>query len=212
MTDERISPETQAEARPPASQGPFLIIGLGNPGREYRYSRHNIGFMALDHLAGRLNVRFTRMQEKALVTDARHIGRKLILAKPQTYMNLSGQAVASLARFYKVDLDNLLVVSDDIDLPTGSVRLRPGGGYGGQRGLESVIEKLGTDQFPRLRLGVGRPPGRMKAADYVLQEFKRSELDILRLVLEDASDAILAYTTEGIQLAMTRFNRRYEDS
>ncbi|HJS28551.1 MAG TPA: aminoacyl-tRNA hydrolase, partial [Anaerolineales bacterium] len=166
--------------------GPFLIVGLGNPGREYRGSRHNIGFMALDHLAVRLQVSFRKVQHKALVTDGRHHDRRLILAKPQTYMNLSGQAVASLLRFYKIETGNLLIVSDDIDLPTGSLRMRPGGGYGGQRGLESIIERLGTEDFPRLRLGVGRPPGRKTAAGYVLQGFSRAEADQVAQLLDAA--------------------------
>ncbi|HJS29871.1 MAG TPA: aminoacyl-tRNA hydrolase, partial [Anaerolineales bacterium] len=137
--------------------------------------------------------------------------RRLILAKPQTYMNLSGQAVASLLRFYKIETGNLLIVSDDIDLPTGSLRMRPGGGYGGQRGLESIIERLGTEDFPRLRLGVGRPPGRKTAAGYVLQGFSRAEADQVAQLLDTAADAILTFVTEGIQKAMTLYNRRFED-
>ena len=208
------SSEMQVETSPKGTSplGPFLVVGLGNPGREYRYSRHNIGFMALDNLAGRLDVSFSRVQNRALVTDVRYLERKLILAKPQTFMNLSGQAVDSLLRFYRIELENLLVVSDDIDLSTGSIRLRPAGGYGGQRGLQSIISRLGTNEFPRLRLGVGRPPGSMDPADYVLRKFNRDQTELLGQVLDEASDAILAFIAEGIQQAMTRFNRRFDDT
>ncbi|MFQ5617119.1 MAG: aminoacyl-tRNA hydrolase, partial [Anaerolineales bacterium] len=141
---------------------PFLIAGLGNPGREYAGNRHNVGFMLVDRLAERLRVRFTRMQNKALVTDALWQEHKLILAKPQTYMNESGQAVAPLVRFYKIPLENLLVAFDDMDIPLGAIRIRPKGGSGGQKGMKSVIQRLGNQQgFPRIRLGLGRPPGQM---------------------------------------------------
>jgi PTH1 family peptidyl-tRNA hydrolase len=211
MTDpESKDPESGTPSVPRQPASPCLIVGLGNPGRNYKQSRHNIGFMALDRLASRLGVTFSRLQHKALVTDSRYAGERIILAKPQTYMNLSGQAVSSLLRFYQIETENLLIVSDDIDLPTGSLRMRPGGGFGGQRGLESIIERLGTEDFPRLRLGVGRPPGRMSPADYVLQTFSKSESELLDQVLNDAADAILAFVVQGIQKAMTLYNRRNE--
>ena len=140
----------------------YLIIGLGNPGREYRDNRHNVGFMLIDRLIVRLDARGMKLQSKAIVTSAIYEEHKLILAKPQTYMNLSGQAVGSLVRFYKVPLEHLLVAYDEVDLPLGSLRLRPGGGSAGHNGMQSIIEKLGTQQFPRLRVGVSRPPGRME--------------------------------------------------
>ncbi len=185
---------------------PLLIIGLGNPGRGYRRNRHNIGFQVLDALAESLGTRFTRMQAKALVTDARLEGIRLILAKPQTYMNNAGQSVGSLAHFFRMPPEQILAVYDDLDLPLGALRLRPGGGSGGHRGLGSIAEHLGLDEFPRLRFGIGRPPGAMDPADYVLQDFGPADEDLVSASLERAVACIRAFALEGIQAAMTRFN------
>jgi PTH1 family peptidyl-tRNA hydrolase len=187
-------------------QATYLIAGLGNPGREYRESRHNVGFMVLDRLAVRLGSSFSRLESKALVTKGEHEGRRLLLAKPQTYMNLSGQAVGALLRYYKVPIENLLVVFDDVDLPLGTLRLRPAGGSSGQKGMVSIIERLDSQEFPRLRVGIGRPPGRQQAADYVLEDFSRQETAILPEILDRAADAALAFTAEGLDAAMNRFN------
>ncbi len=185
----------------------YLIVGLGNPGREYRYNRHNVGFLTLDRLVERHQLTgFTKMQSRALITTGTAAGAALVLAKPQTYMNLSGQAVGALARFYEVPFERLLVCSDDIDLPLGTLRLRPEGGSAGQKGLESIIEHLGTQAFPRLRLGIGRPPGVKAAAGYVLRDFKGEELDLINAALDRAVDAIESFLREGIILAMSRFN------
>jgi PTH1 family peptidyl-tRNA hydrolase len=184
----------------------YLIVGLGNPGREYQSNRHNIGFMVLDKLAQNLAVSFSRLESKALVTKADDRGQRLILAKPQTYMNLSGQAVGSLVRYYKIPLDHLLVICDDIDLPYGTLRLRPGGGSAGQKGVLSIIEDLGTQEFPRLRIGIDRPAGRMEAADYVLQDFNKEEVQFLPAVLDRAVEAVLVFTREGIVTAMNQVN------
>ena len=184
----------------------FLLIGLGNPGREYKDSRHNFGFMLIDRLCVRLNARGMKMQSKAIVISTTHAERKLILAKPQTYMNLSGQSVQGLAHFYKIPLTNMMVLSDDLDLPFGTIRIRASGGPGGQRGMASIIEHLGSKDFPRLRLGIGRPPGRMEAADYVLQDFSREDLKNLSEVLDRAADAALTFVTEGLNAAMNKFN------
>jgi len=185
---------------------PFLIVGLGNPGREYRANRHNVGFMMVDRLAGRLGVTFTRLESRALVTKSEYQGHKLVLAKPQTFMNLSGQPVNALVRFYKVSLENLLVVYDDVDLPFSTLRLRPEGGSAGHKGMVSIIEKLGTQDFPRMRLGIGRPPGRMEAAGYVLQDFSGEDAEFLPATLDRAVDALLTFITEGIVTAMNKFN------
>ncbi len=184
----------------------FLIVGLGNPGREYRENRHNLGFMLMDRLAIKLNIRFTRLQSKALVANAIHQERKIILAKPQTYMNLSGQSVHGLVRFYKIPLQNLMVAHDELDLPTGTIRIRPDGGSSGQKGMESIMERFGTDEFPRLRMGIGRPPGQMPAPDYVLQDFSRSELQIVSETLDRAAEAVLTFVTEGLEMAMNKYN------
>lgn len=187
-------------------QDTYLIVGLGNPGREYSQTRHNIGFMLLDRLAVKLGVRFSRVQNRALVTRADYKNCRLILAKPQTYMNLSGQAVSALQRFYKIPLDNLMVTYDEVDLPFGTLRLRPKGGSAGHRGMRSIIQHLASEDFPRLRLGVGRPPGRMQAADYVLQDFAKDELAELPFMLDTGVEALLVYLSEGIEAAMNHYN------
>lgn len=184
----------------------FLIVGLGNPGREYKDNRHNVGFMLIDRLSIRLNARLTRMQAKALVGSANYEGNKLIFAKPQTYMNLSGQSIQGLARFYKVPLENMIVAHDDMDLPFGTLRVRPGGGPGGQRGVASTIERLGTKDFRRLRIGIGRPPGRMDPSDYVLQNFTQADSILLSEILDRAAQAVLTFVTEGLNAAMNKFN------
>jgi PTH1 family peptidyl-tRNA hydrolase len=188
------------------NQTVYLIVGLGNPGAQYRYNRHNVGFMLADRLADRLGVKFTRLESKALVTKGEHEGRRIVLAKPHTFMNLSGQSVGALVRFYKVPLSNLLVAYDDVDLPLGTVRMRPDGGSAGQKGMASIIERLGTQEIPRLRLGVGRPPGRMDAADYVLQDFPAGEKELLQATLDRAADAALVFVMEGLEAAMNRYN------
>ena len=188
----------------------YLLVGLGNPGREYKDSRHNFGFMLVDRLCVRLNARGMKMQSKAIVISATHEERKLILAKPQTFMNLSGQSVQGLAHFYKIPLTNMMVLSDDLDLPFGTIRIRASGGPGGQRGMASIIEHLGTQDFPRLRLGIGRPPGRMEAADYVLQDFSRDEVKFRSEILDHGADAVFAFVTQGLNTAMNDFNGSVE--
>ncbi len=184
----------------------YLIVGLGNPGREYRQTRHNVGFMLMDRLTARLNVRFTRMQSKALVASANFEERKIIFAKPQTFMNLSGQSVQGLLHFYKLPLENLLIAHDDLDLPLGTIRIRPDGRSAGQKGMTSTIDRLGTDEFPRLRLGIGRPPGHMQAPDYVLQDFSDAEMVVISETLNRAVEAGLTWVTEGLDKAMNKFN------
>jgi PTH1 family peptidyl-tRNA hydrolase len=188
----------------------FLLIGLGNPGREYRDNRHNIGFMLIDRLAVRLDARGMKLQSNALVMSGQYQDRKIILAKPQTYMNLSGHSVQGLLHFYKIPFENLLVAHDDLDLPFGAIRIRPGGGPGGQRGMASTIERLGTKDFPRLRLGIGRPPGRMDPKDYVLQDFSKEEQKFLSEILDRAADAALTFVTDGLNKAMNKFNGSVE--
>jgi PTH1 family peptidyl-tRNA hydrolase len=188
------------------TENKFLIIGLGNPGREYRDTRHNFGFMLIDRIAVRLNARGMKMQSKAIVMDAKYEDKKLILAKPQTYMNLSGQSVQGLTHFYKIPNENLIVVSDDLDLPFGTIRIRGTGGPGGQRGLGNIIEKLGTKDVPRLRLGIGRPPGRMDSAAYVLQNFSKDDMKELSGILDRGADAVFVFVDHGLNKAMNDFN------
>jgi PTH1 family peptidyl-tRNA hydrolase len=188
----------------------YLLIGLGNPGREYRDNRHNFGFMLIDRLIVRLNARGMKVQSKAIVTTAMYEDRKLILAKPQTYMNLSGQSIQGLAHFYKLPIENILVAYDDLDLPFGTIRLRPGGGAGGQKGFASAIEKLGTNDVARLRLGIGRPPGRIDPAAYVLQDFSREEVKILSEIIDRAAEAALTFVVDGLNKAMNKYNGSIE--
>lgn len=189
---------------PPAE--PFLIVGLGNPGKQYAANRHNAGFMVLSRLAEKLGEQFSRMESRALVAKATYQNHRLILAKPQTYMNASGSAVRSLLRFYKVPLQNLLVAFDDVDLPFETLRIRAEGGSGGQKGMQSIIEQLGSEAFPRLRIGIGRPPGQMEAADYVLKDFSKNEKEFLDITLNRAVDAILTYIGDGLDKAMNIYN------
>jgi len=185
----------------------YLIVGLGNPGREYRSNRHNAGFILLDRLVERHKwMAFTRRQGKALITTGVLGQASLVLAKPQTFMNLSGEAVGSLVRFYNLPLEQLLVVADEIDLPLGTLRLRPDGGSAGHNGMRSIIEQLGTETFPRLRLGVGRPPGVKAAAGYVLRDFRGEDLEIINMALDKGVDAVECFVQEGIVTAMNRFN------
>lgn len=200
---------TKNDSQPDGAPG-FVIVGLGNPGRDYRNTRHNIGFMAIDTFASSMNIKMTMVQFKAITGSGNLATSKVILAKPQTYMNLSGQAVSSLLHYYKVPIDHLMVINDDLDLPLGTIRIRPGGGSAGQKGMGSIIEKLGTQDFPRLRLGIGRPPGQMDSADYVLQPFSQSEAELLRPVLDRATDAIKTFVQEGLDASMNKFNGKLE--
>jgi PTH1 family peptidyl-tRNA hydrolase len=184
----------------------YLIVGLGNPGREYRENRHNVGFMLVDRLAVKLNARFTRLQSKALVASAVYQERKIILAKPQTFMNLSGQSVQGLMHFYKLPIENLLIAHDDLDLPVGTIRIRPDGGSAGQKGMTSILERFGTDEFARIRLGIGRPPGQMQAPDYVLQDFSNADLTVISETLSRAAEAALEFVVNGLDAAMNKYN------
>ncbi len=188
----------------------FLLIGLGNPGREYQNNRHNFGFMLMDRIAVRIDARGLKVQSKAIVTSGIYQDRKLILAKPQTYMNLSGQAIQGLANFYKLPLENLLVAHDDLDIPFGTIRMRPGGGPGGQKGVASTIAQLGTKDFARLRLGIGRPPGKMDPSAFVLQNFSRDESKILSEILDHAAEAALEFVMNGLDKAMNKYNGSIE--
>ncbi len=206
MIINEIEPLHEPESLPAPESGPYLIVGLGNPGQEFECNRHNVGFMCLNRLAVKLGESFGRVQSRALVCRSVFRGERLILAKPQTFMNASGGPVSSLVRFYKVPVSNLLVIYDDVDLPLGSLRIRPGGGSAGQKGMQSIIDRLSREDYPRLRIGTGRPPGRKEAADYVLQDFPAQELDLLNATLDRAVEAILTFVEGGLDKAMNMFN------
>ena len=185
---------------------PFLIIGLGNPGRQYLDTRHNIGFSVIDRLCKEMGISLSRVQSKALVGIGTLEGCKVVVAKPQTFMNLSGQSVGGLVRFYKTPLEQIMIAHDDIDLPLGTLRLRPGGGSAGQKGMTSIIHQLGTQDFARLRLGIGRPPGQMDPAAYVLKRFHPSEQEIVEMLLDRAVAAVRTFVRDGLGTAMNLYN------
>jgi PTH1 family peptidyl-tRNA hydrolase len=183
-----------------------LIVGLGNPGLAYRHNRHNVGFMVADALADKLEIPLKRVKFKAQIGNGKLGDIPIIIAKPLTFMNNSGEAVAPLVRYFKVPLERLLVIHDDMDLPLGTLRMRPSGGSAGHNGMLSIFDKLGTNAISRLRVGIGRPPGRMDPADYVLQDFPRSEEELLSMVIAQACEAALAFITTGLEKAMNTYN------
>ncbi len=185
----------------------YLVAGLGNPGRKYADNRHNVGFRCVERIASAHHLSFDRQQKRAAVALGTIAGCSVILVKPRTFMNRSGYPVASLVSFYRVPLVRTLVVYDDLDLPLGRTRMRPAGGAGGHRGMRSVIRQLGSREFPRLRVGIGRPPGRMDPADYVLQDFSPDEEPVVEEALEQSVAAIETWLTDGIDEAMSRYNR-----
>jgi peptidyl-tRNA hydrolase, PTH1 family len=185
-----------------------VVAGLGNPGSQYSRTRHNIGFMVVERLADRWRASWRKESKfKARLARSDRDERKVLLCEPETFMNSSGDAVEPLTRFYQVDRQNTLVVIDDADLPFGTIRLRPEGSSGGHHGLESIQERLGTTQFPRLKLGIGRTdPAVREITDYVLSSFRSEEKELLEKVLTRACDQIECWLTEGILSAMNRFN------
>lgn len=185
----------------------WIVAFLGNPGLKYNGTRHNAGFMAADAMEKKLGVSINKMRFKALTQTADIGGKKVLLMKPQTYMNLSGDAIAQAANFYKVPPERVIVVSDETALPIGRLRIRRGGSAGGHNGLKSVIARLGTDQFPRIRLGVGdKPHPDYDMADWVLSAFKGQDAADMELVAKKAADAVECYITEDADRAMNKFN------
>ena len=185
----------------------WIVAFLGNPGIKYNGTRHNAGFMAADAMEKKLGVSINKMRFKALTQTVDISGKKVLLMKPQTYMNLSGDAIIQAANFYKVPPERVIVVSDETALPIGRLRIRRGGSAGGHNGLKSVIARLGTDQFPRIRLGVGdKPHPDYDMADWVLSAFKGQDAADMELVAKKAADAVECYITEGADRAMNKFN------
>jgi PTH1 family peptidyl-tRNA hydrolase len=180
--------------------------GLGNPGREYAHHRHNVGFDCVVLLAEKHGVSLDKRQHKAKLGTGQVAGRHAILVKPQTYVNSSGEAVGPIARYYKVPPRDVLVIYDDLDLPQGTIRVRPSGSSGGHNGIRSIIEHLGTQGFPRIRVGIGRPPGRMEPKDYVLQDFRPEEREAMAEVYGRVIGAVEVFVHEGIRETMNRYN------
>jgi PTH1 family peptidyl-tRNA hydrolase len=188
---------------------PFLVVGLGNPGPAYRGNRHNVGAMVADLLAGRVGGRFSKHKARADVLEGR-LGPppapRVVLAVPRSYMNESGGPVAGLCNFYKIPVEQLVVVHDELDLPYGSLRLKRGGGDNGHNGLRSITRSLGSREYLRVRFGIGRPPGRMDPADYVLRDFSAVERKDLDVNLDRAADAVEALVRDGLDSAQNRYN------
>ncbi len=191
-----------------------LIVGLGNPGRGYANNRHNAGFVCLNHFARSQGIRFDKKQGKARIGSGEIAGSEVVVAKPQTYMNRSGQSVSLLVKKFKVSLDNLIVIHDDLDLPLSKIRIRQGGGSGGHKGIGSIITELGSQDFIRIRVGVGRPVNNEGSTqfsedeiiNYVLSDFTPDEKQTITQVIPTVSEAILCLLTEGPVAAMNRYN------
>ena len=187
-----------------------LIIGLGNPGRGYANNRHNIGFICLNHFARMQGIRFDKKRGKARIGTGEVAGGRVVVAKPQTYMNLSGESVSRLSKRFNINLNDLVVIHDDLDLPLGKIRIRQGGGSGGHKGIESIISCLGGQDFLRIRVGIGRPAAtELSEADivaYVLGDFTPEEKQTITQVIPKVSEAIYYLLTEGLAAAMNKYN------
>jgi len=186
----------------------YLIIGLGNPGIRYRYTRHNIGFLVLKEIADRCGVDLKQKSFNALWNRGKITGKNVLLAMPQTYMNLSGDAAVKLLAYFKVDVSNLIVIHDDLDLPFGTIRLKSGGGDAGHKGLKSLISSLGSADFMRVRMGIGKPSDKFRVEDYVLERFKPEELDVLRESIHLATEATHEIMKSGMHQAMAKYHTK----
>ena len=186
----------------------YLIFGLGNPGNRYCLTRHNIGFMVLEKLAAGLEIELKQKSFNALWGKGKLKDKNVLLAMPQTYMNLSGNAVRELLTFFKADINNLIVVHDDLDLPFGTVRLKTGGGNAGHKGLESIVENLGSSDFMRVRLGIGKPVDKARIESYVLERFIPQEEAELKPIIQSAADAASEIILSGIQIAMVKYHTK----
>ena len=188
------------------TDSPWLVVGLGNPGPVYADNRHNAGFMVLDLLADRLREKFKAHKGRANLIETRLSGQRVLLAKPMTYMNESGSPVASLRDFFKVPVERIIVVHDELEIPYGWLRLKAGGGDAGHNGLKSLSNCLGSREYVRVRVGIGRPPGRMDVASYVLKDFSAVERKELPFHIDRAADAVEGVLSSGLELAQNAFN------
>jgi len=191
---------------------PWLVVGLGNPGAQYSGNRHNVGQMVLAALAHRIDARFTTHKTNSVVAEGRSypLGPRLILAKPNSFMNLSGGPVTQLLGYYDLEPDRLIVVHDELDIPFDSLRIKHKGGAGGHNGIRDIIAATGTGDFTRVRVGIGRPPGRQSAADFVLKDFTGAEREVLPNLLDDAADAIQLIAAEGREAAQLKYHTAAE--
>ncbi len=190
----------------------YIIVGLGNPGKQYDRTRHNVGFEVIDVLADRMGIHVEEKKSKGLWGKGILAGEKVVLIKPQTYMNLSGECVRAAADFYKVPAEDILVIHDDIDLEPGQLRIRGKGSAGGHNGIKNIIAHLGTQEFPRIKVGVGEKPKGMDLADYVLSHFSKGEQERMDEAYREAADAVELFLAEGIDKAMNRYNAKKKDA
>ena len=190
----------------------YLIAGLGNPTREYEKTRHNVGFEAIDILADKAGTTVTEKKHKALYGKGYIGGQKVILAKPQTYMNLSGESIREIADFYKIEPENIIILCDDINLSEGQLRIRLKGSAGGHTGLKNIISHLGTQEFPRIRIGVGEKPRGMDLADYVLGRFPKEQQAVMEEAYRDAAEAACMMIEDGADAAMNHYNRKNKEN
>lgn len=186
----------------------YVVVGLGNPGRQYEDTRHNVGFVTVDLLAQKLGIKISKIRHKALIGEGIIDNKKIVLVKPQTFMNLSGESIRGIVNWYKVTLENLIVIYDDIDLSLGTVRIRQKGSSGTHNGMKSIIYQLQSDEFPRIRIGIDLPDERYDLARYVLGRFTKEEKDIVQKSLLWATDAVQAIVLKGINYAMNNYNKK----
>jgi PTH1 family peptidyl-tRNA hydrolase len=184
----------------------FIIIGLGNPGRQYENTHHNVGFDTVDILSGKFGIKIAKLKHKALIGDGLIQGKRVLLVKPQTYMNLSGESVREVVEWYNIPLKNIIIIYDDVDLPLGRIRIRPKGSSGTHNGMKSIIYQLQSDEFPRIRIGIGKPPKNWDMADYILSRFDAEERKIIGQSISKAAEAAVEIINSGIEKAMNMYN------
>jgi PTH1 family peptidyl-tRNA hydrolase len=184
----------------------YIIAGLGNPGKQYENTKHNVGFLTLDLLAERNGIKINKLKNKALTGDGLIGGKKVLLVKPQTFMNLSGESVAPIAAYFDIDLSDLIVIYDDVDIPVGTLRIRKSGSAGTHNGMKSIIYSLNCDRFPRVRIGIGADRGEIPLASYVLAGFDKTQKDAVADTILRAVSAVETIITDGLELAMTKYN------
>ena len=185
----------------------FVVIGLGNPGSKYQNTRHNVGFETIDLLASQHKIKVTKLKHKALSGDGEIGGERVILVKPQTFMNLSGESVREIIEWYKVPLSNMILLYDDVDLAVGKIRIRPKGSSGTHNGMRSILYHVQSEDFPRIRIGIGRPPEGWELADFVLSKFMTEEQKIIKESVENAAAAVVAIINSNAETAMNKFNK-----
>lgn len=184
----------------------YLIVGLGNPGDKYTFTRHNAGFLAIDYISQKHNIEIKKLKHKAMIGEGIISGKKVVLAKPQTFMNLSGESIRELVSWYKVEQKNIIVIYDDVSMPVGSLRIREKGSAGGHNGIKSIILNLNSDEFPRFKLGINEKPSEYNLADYVLGKFTSTEQKVMFDTFERVNLAVEEFITNGVQSAMNKYN------